>query len=195
MTSAMTAAPRRLELVRAFVNTLDVDLSTDRFTDAAGLADWLVEHGLLEPAEAASATEGDVTRAVAVREAIRSVLLGHNDGRAADPASTFTLDDAAVRAGVGLRIGADDEARLEAQAPGVDGAIGRLLLIAFEAMEHGEWARLKACRNDTCQWSFYDHSKNHSRTWCSMEVCGSQVKSRAYRARRRAQAPDAHGAA
>jgi predicted RNA-binding Zn ribbon-like protein len=60
------------------------------------------------------------------------------------------------------------------------------LLIAYEAMEHGEWRRLKACRNDTCQWGFYDHSKNRSKTWCSMEGCGSQVKSRAYRARKRA---------
>lgn len=81
---------------------------------------------------------------------------------------------------------ADGQAHLEAQTPGADGALGRLLLIAYEAMEHGEWRRLKACRNDTCRWGFYDHSRDRSKTWCSMEVCESQVKSRAYRARERA---------
>jgi predicted RNA-binding Zn ribbon-like protein len=47
------------------------------------------------------------------------------------------------------------------------------------------WDRLKACRLDDCQWVFYDHSKNRSRTWCSMRVCGNRAKARAYRERRR----------
>jgi predicted RNA-binding Zn ribbon-like protein len=55
-------------------------------------------------------------------------------------------------------------------------------------MENGEWQRLKACRKDTCLWAFYDHSKNRSRHWCSMEVCGGQEKARAYRQRKKAGA-------
>jgi predicted RNA-binding Zn ribbon-like protein len=186
MSPTTTAAPGRLELVRAFVNTRDVDQATDEMNDVAGLAGWLVRNGLLEDEEAAGATNADRARAVAVREALRALLLANNDDRPAEASAIAILDEAAVRARVGLRLGADGQAHLEAQAPGVDGAVGRLLVIAYEAMEHGEWRRLKACRNDTCQWGFYDHSKNHSKTWCSMEVCGSQVKSRAYRERKRA---------
>jgi len=55
-----------------------------------------------------------------------------------------------------------------------------------------EWRRLKVCRNDTCLWAFFDTSKNRSRHWCSMGDCGSQVKARAYRLRRKA-APAAEG--
>lgn len=186
MSPTTTAAPGRLELVRAFVNTRDVDLATDVLADVAGLAGWLVENGLLDGGEAAAVCDADRRRATAVREAIRALLLANNDDRPADAAAVARLDDAARRAKVGLRLGADAEAHLEAQASGVDGALGRLLLIAYEAMEHDEWRRLKACVNDTCQWAFYDHSKNRSKTWCRMEVCGSQVKSRAYRARKRA---------
>jgi predicted RNA-binding Zn ribbon-like protein len=191
MSTSTTAAPGRLELVRAFVNTRDLDLATDDLGDVAGLAGWLVRNDLLDQEEAAEVTAAQRDRAVAVREAFRGLLLANNDARPADAAAIALLDDAAARAKVGLRLGADGHAHLEAQARGVDGALGRLLLIAYEAMEHGEWRRLKACRNDTCQWGFYDHSKNHSKTWCSMEVCGSQVKSRAYRARKRAGVPRA----
>ena len=79
-------------------------------------------------------------------------------------------------------------AALEPVSGGVDGALGRLVAIVHDAIETGDWRRLKACRNDTCLWAFYDHSKNHSRHWCSMEVCGSQVKARTYRRRHKADA-------
>ena len=65
-----------------------------------------------------------------------------------------------------------------------------MLAIVFRAMEDGTWARLKACREDTCQWAFYDRSKNRSATWCSMAVCGNRAKARTYRQRHRGEAKD-----
>jgi predicted RNA-binding Zn ribbon-like protein len=38
--------------------------------------------------------------------------------------------------------------------------------------------RIKQCSN--CGWLFVDNSKNRSRRWCSMEVCGNRVKVRRY---------------
>jgi hypothetical protein len=49
----------------------------------------------------------------------------------------------------------------------------------------GSFRRLKVCRSDTCQWTFYDNSKNGCGTWCSMRSCGSRAKARAYRERHR----------
>ena len=54
-------------------------------------------------------------------------------------------------------------------------------------MEAGTWLRLKACRNYTCRWAFYDHSKNRSGHWCTMSVCGNRQKSRGYRQRHRVE--------
>jgi predicted RNA-binding Zn ribbon-like protein len=34
--------------------------------------------------------------------------------------------------------------------------------------------RIKQCSN--CGWVFVDNSKNKSRRWCSMEICGNRVK-------------------
>jgi CGNR zinc finger protein/putative stress-induced transcription regulator len=68
---------------------------------------------------------------------------------------------------------------------GVDGAIARLMAIVAVAVEHGDWARLKACPAENCFWAFYDRSKNRSGRWCKMEVCGNVEKARAFRERHR----------
>ena len=100
-----------------------------------------------------------------------------------DAAGRWTTS--AARARLRLRVDAGGSARLEAEGDTVDAALGRLLVIVYRAMEDDTWPRLKACREDTCQWAFYDHSKNRSGHWCSMEVCGSRHKARQYRERRK----------
>ena len=59
---------------------------------------------------------------------------------------------------------------------------------ALAILAGSDWARLKVCRAEDCRWAFYDASRNHSRTWCSMSDCGNRAKARAYRAR---QSPNA----
>lgn len=36
------------------------------------------------------------------------------------------------------------------------------------------------CSDRTCRWLFLDHSKNHSRRWCSMALCGNRSKARRF---------------
>ena len=98
------------------------------------------------------------------------------------------------RARLVLRFDQGGEALLEPGSDDVDAALGRLLAIVHDAMETGQWPRLKACRSDDCLWAFYDHSKNRSRHWCSMEGCGSQAKARSYRQRKAAAGPPAESA-
>jgi hypothetical protein len=62
-------------------------------------------------------------------------------------------------------------------------ALARILLIAAEATTLGTWTRLKVCSADDCRWAFYDRSPTRSGHWCSMRICGSRAKSRAYRRR------------
>jgi predicted RNA-binding Zn ribbon-like protein len=44
-------------------------------------------------------------------------------------------------------------------------------------------ARIKTCRAGDCGWKFLDESRNRSRRWCDMAVCGNLAKTRQYRAR------------
>ena len=183
MTVQSKEAPGELALVRAFVNTLDIDEGEDEFGDPAALAAWLAARGLLE--EGVKASAADLRRTTWLREALRELLLRNNDGRPVPADAAKVLDDVAARAHLRLRVDAGGSARLEAEGRSVDSALGRLLIIVYRSMETDTWSRLKACREDTCQWAFYDHSKNRSGHWCSMEVCGSRHKARQYRARRK----------
>jgi predicted RNA-binding Zn ribbon-like protein len=47
----------------------------------------------------------------------------------------------------------------------------------------GSLDRLKLCAG--CYWVFLDASRNRSRRWCTMEVCGTDEKKRRYVAKRR----------
>ncbi len=188
--AASEPAPGDLELVRAFVNTKDVDEDTDAFDRADELAAWLREHSLLPDAPTdTGVSERDRELAVGLREALRALMLSNNDGRPVDGQTLAPLRAAAGRSAVAVTVDGSGRVSLDTPAPGVKGALSRLLLIVERAMADGTWPRLKACRDDTCQWGFYDHSKNHSRAWCSMDVCGSRNKAREYRRRQSGHDP------
>lgn len=180
------AAPDELDHIRVFVNTLDLETHEDKLGDAAALAGWLSERGLLTDDE--PLTEADVRQAQSMREALRKLLLAHN-GAPVDPAAVDAVNAAAKSAELVVRFEADGQATLVPVRPGIDGALGRLLAIVFRAMAEGTWERLKACPDDTCEWAFYDWSKNRSATWCDMAECGNRAKARAYRHRRRQATP------
>lgn len=180
---ASNPAPGELELVRAFVNTYDAEERREELAGPDALATWLRGHELLEAG--ARATAADVRRAVAVREALRAVLL-HHAGLDLDPGAARALDDAARRARLGVRFDAGARVRLEPAAGGVDGALGRLLAVVARARADGTWERLKVCLADDCQWAYFDRSRNRSSVWCDMRICGNRAKVRSYRERRTA---------
>jgi predicted RNA-binding Zn ribbon-like protein len=158
-------APGALQLVEEFVNTLDLETGTETLD-----ADWLAAHDL---------GADDIARARAVREALRALLLAHN-GRPLDPAAVRTLD--AEGRGAGLAVRFDDGGHAALAAP--ENGLARLFAIVAHAEAEGTWARMKACPDAHCAWAFYDSTRNRSRTWCDMAICGNRAKARAFRARR-----------
>jgi len=177
---ASNPAPGELEQVRAFINTWDADDDTEHLASPARLREWLVEQRLDAPSD--PVTAADHRHALEVREALRAVLLA-NSGLDLDPGAGPVLDDAAVRARLGVRFAGDGQVHTAPEAGGVAGAMGRLLAIVAAAQDEGTWPRLKACLADDCQWAFYDLSRNRSAVWCDMKVCGNRQKVRSYRER------------
>jgi predicted RNA-binding Zn ribbon-like protein len=55
---------------------------------------------------------------------------------------------------------------------------------AADLLTSEDLGRVRECAREGCDWLFVDLSKNHSRRWCSMAMCGSRVKSRRYYQRR-----------
>jgi predicted RNA-binding Zn ribbon-like protein len=116
-----------------------------------------------------------------VRDFVNTYEVEEDADLLATPAAA--LNRAAARAHLQVRFASEGSAAAASLAPGVDGALGRLLGLIATAMADGTWSRLKACRAEDCRWAFYDHARNHSRQWCSMAVCGNRRKARTYRRR------------
>lgn len=177
-------APGRLELLRGFLNSVDLETGEDDLASVEALRTWLEERDLV--GAGTRLDEADRVVAITFREAVRDVLEAHaGHGRAQE--ATARLDR--IAAGVPLRIRIGAPAGLEpTRGDGIDAAIGRLLAIIYESIVQGTWPRLKVCRNDTCRWAFYDSSRNRSGAWCTMAICGNRMKGRAFRRRHPATA-------
>ncbi len=61
--------------------------------------------------------------------------------------------------------------------------MGDIVRSTVELLTSDDLGRLRLCAADDCNWVFLDHSKNGSRRWCDMNVCGNRAKARRYYAR------------
>jgi len=170
----VTVLDTRLELVRDYVNTFDFETGIDEIATPDELATWLSEQGLVE--DLVKPTEQEVEDAHALREAIRELLLANNGSEVDAAAASQTLEEAGRRAHFGVRFEAG-RAVLAPEADGAPGALGRIVATVAELAPTDEWKRLKTCRDEHCK------SRNRSRAWCSMEVCGNREKARSFRRR------------
>jgi len=180
VTDAVLAAPGELELVRAFVNTRDLELETEALRSPAALAEWLVARGLVEPATPAA--DADLRRALALREGLRGLLLANATGGAPPPDAAAAVDAVGRRCALRAQPGGRGPL-LVPVGRGVDAGLARLVAIVALAQTSGTWLRLKACPGERCQWALYDRTRSRTRTWCSGAKCGARTRSRAYRRR------------
>ena len=175
-------APMPLRVIEEFVNTRRRD--SDEIGTPRQLSEWLRTRGLIPGDAAVSAEQRD--RAERIREGLRALIAENN----AEPVSSPRPDGLNPAARAELAELARDfplmldvtvlPPRLVArtQVP-VDAALAGLLAVVAEAVAAGTWTRLKACREPSCRWAYYDHSRNRRRTWCSMDLCGNRAKARA----------------
>jgi predicted RNA-binding Zn ribbon-like protein len=176
-------APGDLGLVQAFVNShydLERDHGGELLHSPRALARWLGSRGLIDHGR--SLTRAELRRALDVREGLRAMLAANN-GLPWDEEAVTRLNRAARRPGAVIQFDRDGPL-LEPFERDFDGALALLLGIVARAQMDGSWARFKACPGDDCGWAFYDYSRNQASAWCSMSICGSRSKARAYRLRR-----------
>ena len=176
--------PEPLAIIEAVVNTRYGRAHADEWATPTQLRDWLLRHQLL--ANETPLTRGDQRRMIEAREALRG-LLSSNNAMPLAAEHIETLNHIARHAPVVVHFRQDGLAELAPDIEGIDGVISSLLAIVYTAMIDGTWMRLKICRNEPCEKAFYDTSKNHSGSWCSMAKCGSRIKARAYRQRQQKQ--------
>jgi predicted RNA-binding Zn ribbon-like protein len=181
---ARAPAPRRLQVVQQFINSLDIEADSEEFQTSSQLGSWLVSHALAKP-RALRLTSKDLERARRFRELLRGLAAGNN-GIGSHQRLREELNIELARLSVVGALKDGHVARLEPTGTGIDRALSQLAAIVIEEMISGRWSRMKACAADGCRWVFYDHSRSRTGIWCTMAVCGSRAKSRAYYRRRAA---------
>jgi predicted RNA-binding Zn ribbon-like protein len=166
-------------LVESFLNSIDLESGRDDLDSPVRFRGWLIANG--HPAAADGLTAADLWFARELRDALRAEVREHADAdhaRLNALAAEVALRADFTAAGLGVQPAEN----------GVRGVLGEVLGAVVIADREGRWQRLKICRERHCQVAFYDRSKNSSRCWCSMSVCGNRNKTRAYRGRRRLEA-------
>jgi len=168
-------------LVQDFVNTEVPDWHQDDIATPDALAAWLRDRGLIGGDDDVDADAFVAARAL--RAAVRELALANTLGVAPGVERREAIDAALGAFPLVVRAGIDGAGVAPAGA-GAWRGLGALVAVIAAARAAGTWDRLKACRQETCGWLFYDVSRNRSSSWCSMQVCGGREKSRAYRRRR-----------
>jgi predicted RNA-binding Zn ribbon-like protein len=173
-------APGPLALVQDLVNTVDLEAADDRLRGVSDLAAFASAHDL-GPLDFGERDLADVRE---LREALRDACQAHA-GTDLPEASAAALERLLGRAPLVLAVGADGGATLR-PAAGLSGAAAltaHVAAVVAAAVADRTWPRLKACVAEDCRWAYYDRSPAGRGRWCTMAVCGSRAKMRAYRSR------------
>lgn len=186
-TDASGGFPARLWLLESFLNSVDAASGQDDLAELDEFSRWLREHDRVSATT--NVTGGDLERARQLRGHLRQVLQRHHgdpidiDARAltrlAQPLETRVVFDAS------------GGTSLQHHGEGAAAFLAEIVATVAQADADGEWQRMKLCPADDCAVAYYDTSKNRSKRWCAMQVCGNRHKTRTYYRRHAArnQAP------
>ncbi|MFJ4337523.1 CGNR zinc finger domain-containing protein [Streptomyces sp. NPDC088915] len=168
----LTGEPVSLDLLNTRWN--EEGVRRDLLTDVEGLAVWLAANGLEGRFAADAAT---LRHTLTARDALAALV-----DRPGDPAATARVDTVLGRGRI--------RATLTAEGPGeeaefADPAWGPAWTAARDYLDLLRTApdRIRACAHEACILHFFDTSRNGTRRWCSMAVCGNRAKASRHYAR------------
>lgn len=182
-----------------FANTIDWRLSAEPqelIPDYATFLRWSSMRGILPAAAIARLQKQAVRNPAAANTALAEAhMLRTEICRAA---TALCRGEALVLAPFNHRL-----ASLPSQPPLVSADAGYVHDLPGKALDEPLWpvlwsltalltsqdaTRLGSCQAQDCGWFFVDESPNHSRLWCSSEVCGNRERARRAYAKRRSTA-------
>jgi predicted RNA-binding Zn ribbon-like protein len=199
----LCAGHAALDLVNSLDDRFAAPGPAERLTDYGALLGFVVQAGLLDARHArhlgrtAPAMAARVLRAVhELREALAAALYAHVGGRAMPPADLRVLErhfrgaaqhrELCWRGSRGRGSLGWDFGRFARRA---ELPLWLLALSAADLMTSASLAHVSSCGAESCRWLFLDTSRNHTRRWCDMKVCGNRMKARRFQARHEAHVP------
>jgi predicted RNA-binding Zn ribbon-like protein len=186
-----------------FVNTLDnrpvPERRTELLTSYQALTDWAAQAGMINPRwclrllRAAETHPREASavlaQAIQVRECLYRIFASILARRRPAESDLAALNQQLGKAASHLRLkSAGKSFRLdweEEENPPLESVLWPIARSASDLLISGDLGHLRECGARTCRWMFVDRSKNHSRRWCDMKVCGNRVKVRKFYRRKR----------
>ncbi len=124
-----------------------------------------------------------------LREALAEIFYARLDGRKPSAAVGTKLEQHFSAARLAQTLNWKQSPRLEWEWPKTEQdpalPLWALAMSAADLMTSEAVDRVRACQNDECRWLFLDTSKNHTRRWCDMKLCGNRMKARRFKAQRK----------
>jgi predicted RNA-binding Zn ribbon-like protein len=178
-----------------FVNTVDPRHAPERreYLDSyPALVAWGGHAGAVDAdqgerlrrAAAAQPAEADrvLGRAIGLREALYPLFSQPERRRQPEPEDLGVLQAELARALAHFRLSwsaAGFGWEWDKASSGLDRVLWPVAWSAADLLAQGPLERIRECPGQgTCGWLFLDLSKNASRRWCDMRVCGNRAKAR-----------------
>jgi predicted RNA-binding Zn ribbon-like protein len=134
--------------------------------------------------------QGLLKEVIEFREAFYSMILSAVQGRSPDQSHLRTFN----RFLSGARLVDEIEWHKRGFVRGyreVTETPGSPLWLVIEAatvlLTSSDLHHIRECSEETCRWLFLDRSRNHSRRWCDMQLCGNRSKAKRFYARTRSE--------
>ena len=181
------------------VNTLDWRFretgSEELITNFADVVRLVEQAGIVGPGDARrllrGVPENKAEKIVAaireLREAVAEILYAAVAGKSPSGSAVKKLEACLAEARAQQQLhweGAKLVWKL-AQSPSLAAPLWLLALSAGQLITSDQMQLLRECGNEECRWLFLDTSKNHTRRWCDMKICGNRMKARRFKAQHR----------
>lgn len=158
------------------------------FGAQTGIISFAAKRRLLRNTSRAVAAQA-LKQVIDVREALYRLFLSVVNGRPPDPSWLHTYNRFRIGLGTSEVIawrgsGFVRSSRNRAEAP--LGPLWPIVDLGGSLLTSPDRSHIRECCDPSCRWLLLDTSKNHSRRWCSMQICGGRNKSRRYYAREKA---------
>ena len=179
------------DLAVDFVNTVSgvgTNRTRERLVRYADLVGWAAAAGILETdlahavseraARDAGAASSALDRALTFREALFAALDAVRMGEGM-PAGVLPPINGILAGALAHRTLSDRGGRVMwhwSSEPSLDRPLWPVAQSAAALLTEGPMDRLRLCEAADCGWLFLDMSKNRSRRWCDMAVCGNRAK-------------------
>ncbi|MBV9569468.1 MAG: ABATE domain-containing protein [Hyphomicrobiales bacterium] len=167
--------------------------AVEHLRENADIVAWAVHAGLIDEPTArriiARLSRGDeefsrfLHDALSLREAIHRVIaaIAHREPPAGTDLSHLAACCASALAKASLEMGEEGARwRWPTQEPVPETILGPIALSVIGILRETDARCLKQCSGEHCGWVFFDMTKNRSRRWCEMSVCGNRAKASAH---------------